>query len=629
MDVTLYGPLLPELGFDAESIVRAIRGAAPNEPITLRVNSEGGDFFGGLAIHAALEAHAGEVVAYVDGLAASIASTILMAADRIVMAPSAMLMIHEAHLATAGDQHDLRQKADVLGQATENMAKLYATHSKQPLAKIQKLMRAETWLTADDAVALGLADAIDAPLRMVAMATDFNRFDYAHIPEALRMEPKKTDPNLTLAAEATKAERERVASIMATFKPWAQHIDLRDECITAGVTPEAASARLLEAIGAAGNAQPLQGVPRVDYVRSNVTEDVVTAMQQQVQLRLGCRLTALHRSTRDLDRMSLVDMGRALLRRQNDAAASYQGDRLLGALLQPSSDFSKLIGTGFNRSLLDGYASEPNSADGWVNEIDVNDFRQFTRTRLSEYPDLQETPESGEVPQAAIGDMGETAKLLTYANRVALSRQAIINDDLNAFGDLGRAQGQAAMRKRLDLVWSLMLSTGPTMSDTVALFNAATHGNYTSSGTAISVTSLAVGRAQMRKQKGPLGSTLNLQPRYFLTSAAKETLAEQTTASLIDLASSGGGANPAYVRGLIVRADARLDNAASAEPNSWFLAADPTQAPSIELAYLNGQRAPTNEEFSESGFLGLTWRVLFDVAAYAVDWRSIYKNNGA
>lgn len=144
--------------------------------INLRLNSPGGSVFEGIAIANALRAHPAHVTVYVDSLAASIASVIMLAGDRIVMRPQAQVMIHNASGGCYGDATEMTKMADLLDKQSRNIAEAYAQHTGRPLAEWQQYMADETWFTAEEAVAVGLAD------------------------EALPMRPKKTED-----AEATAA----------------------------------------------------------------------------------------------------------------------------------------------------------------------------------------------------------------------------------------------------------------------------------------------------------------------------------------------------------------------------------------------------------------------------------------
>ena len=132
--------------------------------LTVVINSPGGDVFAGLAIYNALVNHNGNVTVRVDGLAASIASVIAMAGDKIVMSPGSMIMIHRPSVYAAGTVDDMEKAKDVLMKIEEGITPIYARRTGLSDEKITELLEAETWMLADKAVELGFADEVyDVP----------------------------------------------------------------------------------------------------------------------------------------------------------------------------------------------------------------------------------------------------------------------------------------------------------------------------------------------------------------------------------------------------------------------------------------------------------------------------------
>lgn len=129
--------------------------------IELHVNSPGGEVFEGIAILNALRQHRARVVTVVDGLAASAASFIAMAGDEVVMAGNTELMIHDAWGLAIGNAEDMRDMATRLDQLSDNIAGVYARRSGTPVAQWRTAMLAETWYSAEEAVAAGLADRVE------------------------------------------------------------------------------------------------------------------------------------------------------------------------------------------------------------------------------------------------------------------------------------------------------------------------------------------------------------------------------------------------------------------------------------------------------------------------------------
>jgi ATP-dependent protease ClpP protease subunit len=183
-------------GVTARDVIDELR-ALEAEKITLHINSPGGDVFDGIAIYQALRAHPAEITTRVEGLAASIATVIAMAGDRIVMAKHSTMMIHDPWGFTIGNAEDHEKQAAVLNQLGDEIASIYAeqadtgTRHDQQVAKWRAKMRAETWYTDQQAVDDGLADEVDEG----TAASAKNRFDlsvFRNVPEHLRR--PETDP---------------------------------------------------------------------------------------------------------------------------------------------------------------------------------------------------------------------------------------------------------------------------------------------------------------------------------------------------------------------------------------------------------------------------------------------------
>lgn len=150
-------------GFNAKRLGGALR-AIGNKDVTVAINSPGGDMFEGLAMYNMLADHPGKVTVKVMGVAASAASIIAMAGDEIQMGLGSFLMIHNAWGAVIGNQNDMREAADTFAQFDSAMADIYEHRSGQDKKTIAKMMDAETFMTAKDAVEKGFATStFEAP----------------------------------------------------------------------------------------------------------------------------------------------------------------------------------------------------------------------------------------------------------------------------------------------------------------------------------------------------------------------------------------------------------------------------------------------------------------------------------
>lgn len=129
--------------------------------INVHINSIGGDVFAGLAINAMLQRHKATIIVYIDGVAASIASIIAMAGDKIIMPTGSMMMIHNPKSGCWGDASDMRGLADVLDKVRDSLVAVYTSKTGLTAEELIPLLDAETWMSAEDAVAQGFADEVE------------------------------------------------------------------------------------------------------------------------------------------------------------------------------------------------------------------------------------------------------------------------------------------------------------------------------------------------------------------------------------------------------------------------------------------------------------------------------------
>lgn len=156
-DIYVYESIGGWFGMWADDFIAELKQVSTKN-INLRLNSPGGSVFDGIAIANAIRSHPANVTVYVDSLAASIASVIALAGNRIVMMPQSQFMVHNASGGCYGDATEMTKMADLLDKQSRNIAEAYAQHTGRPVAEWQDYMAAETWFTAEEAVAVGLAD---------------------------------------------------------------------------------------------------------------------------------------------------------------------------------------------------------------------------------------------------------------------------------------------------------------------------------------------------------------------------------------------------------------------------------------------------------------------------------------
>lgn len=291
--------------------------------------------------------------------------------------------------------------------------------------------------------------------------------------------------------------------------------------------------------------------------------------------------------------------------------------------MHSTSDFPLLLADVANKTLRAGYEEAPQTFAPFTRRTTVPDFKQVKRTQIGEAPALELVNEHGEIKSGTIDEGREVYAISTYGKKFAITRKAIINDDLDAFSRVPANMGRQARNLESDLVWAQITANGD-MGDSQPLFSAA-HGNIDAAGGAISIDTIGAARAAMRLQTGLDGTTiLNVIPRYLLVPAALETLADQFVSQAL-APSQASNVNP-FAGRISVIAEPRLD-ADSAD--HWYMSAAIGEFPDIvELANLAGQQGPMLERMLGFDVDGVSFKVLFDVGAKVIDWRGLYKNVG-
>lgn len=158
-EVYVYDIIGGWFGVDAAEFVKELQDISTSH-IKVRINSPGGNVYDSVAIHNALMMHSAEITVYVDSLAASGASVIAQAGDKIIMLPGSQMMIHDALMYAVGNAKELREQADFLDGQSQNIARMYAARAGGEPDEWREKMLAETWYFAQEAVDAGLADEI-------------------------------------------------------------------------------------------------------------------------------------------------------------------------------------------------------------------------------------------------------------------------------------------------------------------------------------------------------------------------------------------------------------------------------------------------------------------------------------
>jgi hypothetical protein len=362
------------------------------------------------------------------------------------------------------------------------------------------------------------------------------------------------------------------------------------------------------------------GVDNLVHVRSGIVDALLHRINPS-----AFKLTDTGRLYRG---MNMLDVARSYLQARGQRVTDMTKNQLAGEALgltnrggmHTTSDFSDLLADVANKSLRRAYEEQPQTWAPLASRNTLPDYKTVKRLQFGDAPSLLEIKEHGEYTFGTIGEGKEEYGLVKYGRKFAITREAIINDDLNAFSRLPMMFGRKSRILESDLVWR-QITSNPTMGDGNALFSAA-HANLETDGDHISVVSLGRARASLRVQTSLDGSYLNLSARYLLVPTVIETKADQFVTVITPQLS--GNVNP-FQGKLQVIAEPRLDaNSATA----WYTAASPDQVDMIEVAYLEGEEGPQVESRVGFDVDGVEIKCRLDFGAKVIDWRGFHKDPG-
>ncbi len=294
------------------------------------------------------------------------------------------------------------------------------------------------------------------------------------------------------------------------------------------------------------------------------------------------------------------------------------------AITQTTSDFPILFENAIHRTLQAAYATQPDTWSRFCGRGTVNDFRDHTRYLRGSFGALDNYNEAGEIKSKPIPDLGkEKIKAGKKGNIINLSRDAIVNDDMDAFSGLAVDLGRAA-KLTVEVEVYAVLNSNPTMNDNVALFHA-THGNLRSA-LAPSVAAFDAIDVAMGSQMDLSGNeVLDISPKVLLVPRGLGLAARTINDSPYDPDANNKLQKPNPVAKMFddIVATARLTGTA------YYAFADPTVIPALEVVFLDGNEEPLVDSKEGWNVDGVEWRVRHYFGVGAVNYRAAQKNPGA
>lgn len=605
MEIALYEPIDSTVAKRFRDVMQTARG-----PITVAINCPGGHITDGLAMFNALRGYKGHSTARIDGIAASMATIVALGAKRVSMADNAYFMIHNPWGVMMGESVDMRKQADLMDQMGKTMLSTYAVKSGLPEAEIKSMMDAETWLTADEAKEKGFVDEV-YPAEGESYGLSEGCYamlgKFAHAPKEL-VEQTKPAP-----IDNPKEQAESLFG-MDSLKGFSWVSEIRAQFDGGSINLEQARQSILNKM--ASDVTPLAGNHMGSYVGNGnlVGDSIKSALLGRTGMKKAEPDNRYSGYTlRELARASLQDRGISGIPSNPLAMVGM-------AFTHTSSDFGSILMDVAHNSMLKGWDESSETFPQWTKKGTLTDFKAAHRSGLDGFASLRQVREGAEYKYVTTSDRSEQIALATYGELFSITRQAIINDDLNALSNIPMAMGAAARRTIGDLVYAV-LTANVKMSDKNPLFSAE-HKNLITH--ALDISGLSTARKAMRLQQNPSNSVLNIPPKFLLVPVELEDRAEQLlrSTSLPDALNSGV-ANP-YNNALTLLTEARLD---ASDAAAWYMLAAQGMD-TIEVAYLDGVDAPYLEQQQGFSVDGVTYKVRIDAGVAPLDWRGLVKSTG-
>jgi hypothetical protein len=431
---------------------------------------------------------------------------------------------------------------------------------------------------------------------------------------------------------AIQAERKRVADITGAVRSAKLKPEFAEQLISEGKTIDEARAAIIAKFAEEDT----------NAGRSNINTQVVADEKDKVRKAMGDALVLRAtpnaaremkaedvNAAREFRGMSLLRMAEDTLVRDGVNTRGMSAREIAQEALglgqrayHSTSDFPILLGETFNRTLRAAYSLNPRTFEPFTRRTSISDFRTISRAQLSGLVgNFDEVIEGGEYKAGTMEEAKESYKLAKYGRKIGITWESIINDDLGAFNRIPQAFAAKAAQKQSDIVYGILLNN-PVMGDNNPLFHNPSHGNYTSTGTALSEGSLDTAYQKFRVQKSIEGDFLNLSPRFLIVGPKNERLAYKLTSTNFTPATQADVPVPS-ITSLQVIVEPRITD------HAWFLSAGPEQIDTIETAFLDGEQELFTEQKVGFDVDGIEIKARMVFAAKAIDWRGLYKNVGA
>lgn len=432
--------------------------------------------------------------------------------------------------------------------------------------------------------------------------------------------PEET-PAVDVEAErkvAAETERTRITEIQTITRDLGIDEKLADEKIKDGTTLEEFRKFAIETKAANDNKN-----------KTNNHNIEVGDMDQRELRMKGVESALLNRFKKDKYELktegaefrhnSLVDLGRRFLEAEGVNTTGMSTVQIAERSLHSSSDFKEILANVANKSLRDAYAEAPQTFMPFTNEVEVNDFKEISRTQLHSGAQLSKVNEKGEYEHTTLSESAEKYSIQTYGKIIGITRQTLVNDDLGAFTRIPGMMGAKSRSLESKLIWAIITSN-PQMADGFNLFSTE-HGNI---GTGvINVANVNIGMSKMMLQKDLDDELIDIMPAYLAGPSVQGATIKQFLGATVP--SQDGEVNP-FKGDLEPIIERRLDASSALQ---WYMMANKSMIDMIEIARLSGEAGPVISQKEGFEVDGLKLKVRYDFGAKVLDHRGFYRSTGA
>lgn len=419
-----------------------------------------------------------------------------------------------------------------------------------------------------------------------------------------------TMTDTTTTPDAATVEQTRRADIRGLVRAAGLTPEIADQLIDAGADLTRAKAEIFDHVQTRSAARPIIRA----HVGASADDPAVLTRRQTDALVIRMAGGTPAADVRPFMADSMLDMARGALSAAGQSVRGLTADEVFQRAAHTTSDFPLVVSNAMNKVALDSYTAAQSPLKTLARQRTLPNFKSSTSIRLGEVGRLEPLSEAGEIKATSRAENGESFSLSTFARKIDVTRELVINDDLNLLGDLTRSFGESAAATEADIMVDL-LTSNPALSDGTAVFHAS-RGNLAGAAAAIGVNSVSAARQAMRAVKGLDGKTLvSVVPRYLLVGPELETAAEAFLTALY--ASTTAEVNP-FTGKLTLLVEPRILD------DQWFIFADPARLPVLQYGYLSSAQGVQIQRQDAWNTLGMSYRAWLDFGAGWMDWRGVY-----